>query len=423
VKRLDLEYDRLVTVEKMTPQQARATTFALDSVERTQFVYSRYARPRFMRGPLAGTIFVFKRYIQSMMFLMFSGDKRNLMRYLFASMLLGGMGGIPGYDDLKELIKAAYRYLGWGLDPEEEVRRYVMQWFNGQVPPDMILHGLARRGFGLPWLLDWVGSLATGRPGRGMLLPGPGVNVGAPILDRSKAITPGSLLPVEIGKLLQPQEDPNKVIAEQTQKAAGAVFSVGFNMYKAVMDNHHAITDLKRWERAVPRVAGAITKAYRTYTEERERGTRGGPASASTVLRYDVRDPEQFMEIIAQGLGYNTLRSSQEWDQRRLSQDHFAYLEMQRKQLYGQMDEAVNGGIPQEVAAVRKAIQDYNGRLTAEEKGMSISSEQIIASLRARARSRALQEQGLPTQRGAIPLARGIRELFPESVIDARRVR
>ena len=43
---------------------------------------------------------------------------------------------------------------------------------------------------------------------------------------------------------------------------------------------------------------GALSQAYRAYSEGRERG-RGGIHTASTIVPYDVRDPEQMMEVIA----------------------------------------------------------------------------------------------------------------------------
>ena len=172
VNRYSDEYQGLLNKGFSVPQ-ARSIITANHAVEQTQFVYARYARPRFMRGRTLGTLFVFKRYMQGVIMLMANNKKDVLPRYLLISMLLGGMGGIPGYDDLKELVEAAFKWLGYNTDPETEVRRYILQFTNGQVPPDMVLHGLARRGFGIPALLDALGSLATGRPGRGLLLPGP----------------------------------------------------------------------------------------------------------------------------------------------------------------------------------------------------------------------------------------------------------
>src|SRR6266576_6604430 len=53
-----------------TPAQAQAIVTANYVTEQTQFVYAREFRPRVMRGPLGATIFVFKKYLQSLAFML-----------------------------------------------------------------------------------------------------------------------------------------------------------------------------------------------------------------------------------------------------------------------------------------------------------------------------------------------------------------
>lgn len=423
------EYNTLVNEEKFSPQEARAILAANHATEESQFVYSRYARPRFMRGRLSGTLFVFKRYIQSVVMLLLNNKKDILPYYLLVAMAMGGLDGIPGWEDILGLAEAGLKLLGyWKKDPrynkdiKTEIRRYILQFTDGKIPPDMILQGFARRGWNVAHILDAMGSYATGRPGRGLAFPGPNENVPYPILDRSKAITSGPLLPVEIGKMMQPGQKTDKVIAEQTQRASGAVFSVGFNLYKAAFGSDLEGNDPKRWERAMPRAMGAVSKALRTYSEERSRGPRRGPASASTNLRYDVRDTEQVMEIIAQGMGYNTLRESQHMDIVLAQREHVQYIEGMQKLLYAQFHEAVKSQNRQEIDTVRSEMSKFNALVRGTPDALYlITAESLERSFMQRERERALQSQGLPTKIREFPIYRDIKSLFPENVIDIKR--
>jgi hypothetical protein len=145
--------------------KAAAVVSAIHAIDQTQFVYSKYARPRFMRGPLASTLFVFKTYMQKLLFMLGHNKADVLPRYLVIAMLMGGLGGVQGWDDFKTLIRAFARwFFGKDVDPEKLVREYVLQWFgkDSVLQPDLVLHGLARRGFGIPGLMDAAGSVFTG---------------------------------------------------------------------------------------------------------------------------------------------------------------------------------------------------------------------------------------------------------------------
>ena len=84
---------------------------------------------------------------------------------------------------------------------------------------------------------------------------------------------------------------------------------------------------------------GGVSKAFRTYTEGWERGA-GGVLGAPTITNYDPRDTEQLMEIIGLGLGYNNLRTAAAWDRIIAQQEHTAFIDMTRKGLMEQMNEA-----------------------------------------------------------------------------------
>lgn len=417
------EYNILTTVEGYTPAQARAIITALHIVEETQVVYGRYARPRLFRGRISGSVLIFERYMQAMIMQMVH-NKGSAARTLLLMALLGGLGGLPGYEDLKDIIKAVYKRMGFGSNPELDLRKWIIEQFDGKVEPDIILHGLARRGFGIPAMLDALGSLWTGNPGRGFEMAKPGVNVPAPVLDFSKSVGMGQIFPVQIGKLMEPQEKTDKIISEQAQRAAGAGWSIFFNLYKAIEDQKLEWTDQKRWEKAMPRQMGALSKAYRAYEEGRERTRSSGASGASTVVNYDVRDTEQLMEVIAKGLGYNVTREAVKWDFVMAKKEAEEHTNMERNGLVEQFFEAWSGKDQKEIGAVRDSILKFNEGIKGTEfKGYQITSKSLEASVEQRQRQRIGQEATLPMQKRQGPLIQHFKELYPEAkgVIDVRR--
>jgi hypothetical protein len=403
----------------LTEAEAAAVVTAAYATDQTQFVYAKYDRARFMRGKTAGTLLVFKKFMHSMLFLMGQNKADFLPRYLLVMMALGGAGGLPGYDDLRDMVRAlAFQLFGKDFNLDREIRKYVLQFFDGTVPPDIVLHGLARKGFGIPAIADLMGSA----PPRG-LSGEHSSNVPVPVLDRSRAISMGNIDPLHVGKLLGPEKDVNKMIAESTQSASGAVFSVAFNLYKAAMNPSGESGFLKRWEPGMPRALGDLSQAYRAYSEGRERSKGGGPNSAATVVPFDVRDTEQMMEVIAMALGYQPMRLQAKWDSILAKAEVTAFYNMTRNGLLQQYFEANRGGIPQEIEATLEKIRDYNDELPDWNRANVITPDVLKNSVTNRAREVNARESGIPTQRRNIGISREVDRLFPETTVDVRRVR
>jgi hypothetical protein len=255
------------------------------------------------------------------------------------------------------------------------------------------------------------------------MVPNAGVNVPFPVLDRSRALSMGTILPFELGKLMGPDvADEDKLLNDQIEKASGAVFSVGFNIYKALSDQHMKASDPKRWERAVPRALGAASRAYRAFSEGRERG-KGGPNAAPTVVPYDIRDPEQMAEIIALAMGYQTLRNAGKWDSILAHAEVQSFYDVRKKSLLESYFEATRGGNKTEVEKARDEIIQFNKDLPDSMKPQSITAEGLLRSIEGRARDAIAKERGTPTQLKKIPVSREIDRLYPEAQVDVRRVR
>lgn len=408
---------------RFTQAEAAAVVTAAHMVDETQFVYAKWARPRFMRGKLPGALLVFKKYMQSVLTLLGNNKSDTLPRYLLIAAALGGLGGIPGYDDFRDLIRAWFHWKGERVNLDHLVRQWVIA--HTKIPPDLVLHGFSRAGFGVPAIVDMLGGVAKGQPGsgRGLQTGEHSHNIPFPVLDRSKALSMGNILPFEVGKLLDVNKDVPNVIAEQTQKASGAVFSVGFNMYKmfqAIAKGDGG--DLKTYEKAMPRALASLSRAGRTTYEGRERG-KGGPAGAPTVTPYDIRDPEQMMEILSIGMGYQTLRQQSKWDSIMANAEVKGFFDLKRTTLLEQSYEARTSGNPKEIEAVNEAIKKFNLELPDFAKGKGIRADTVVDSMRQRTIARISKERGVPQKKEDVGISNYVHGLFPESTVDVRRPR
>lgn len=277
---------------------------------------------------------------------------------------------------------------------------------NGRQTADIVLNGIARQGYGIPALMDMIGGTV-------------GIDVPMPTFDRSKAISAGTLLPVELGKLFgPPTQDVDQVISSQAQKASGAVFGAGFNIYKALANKSHSWSDSKRWEKAVPRFLGSLAHSYRVGMEGRERTNTG-----STLVKFDVRDTEQLMEVIGIGAGYQPFRTSLQWDRVIAGRDAVKLWDIRREGLMKQFGNATLGQDKKEIDHVRGAIVEFNKGLPPEARGKAITADVLRQSVGTQARSRAAREAESSVRKSDIPILREVQKLYPESrAVSVRKV-
>ena len=123
-------------------------------VNQTHFMSGPDSRPKFMRGKL-GSLFLYKRYIQGLLFLTLNNKRDTGLGFLIIAMAMGGLGGIPGDEDLGEIARVlAYQLFGKDFSVDREVRRLMKAMGAEDHAADQVLHGSARMGFGVPWLLN-----------------------------------------------------------------------------------------------------------------------------------------------------------------------------------------------------------------------------------------------------------------------------
>lgn len=409
VQKHSLKYKQL-RGENWTEAQAAAYVTALDATHETQFRYGREFAPRFMQGGLLRTVFVFKTFITS--YMIFLGHYPTAMvRSLLMLGFLGGLMAQPGAEDIEGIVKmVGWRLFGKDWDVEKEVRKLVIQLAGederGRQMADFVLHGAARRGFGWPQFFDMLGGTV-------------GVDVPMPTLDRSRAVSGGTLLPVDFGVLFgPPTQSTEQKIADQTQKASGALFGAGFNIYKAIVNERLDVDDAKRYERAVPRFMGSVTRSWRYWNEGMERSQTGAP-----VVKFDTRDWEQLMEIAAVAAGYMPLRVSGYWDKTIAKRDEDKLWDIRRQMLMKQAANALRGGDEKEIEGIRTAITTFNETLPEDARGKAITKKSLDASIKMRERQRQATETGVPMKKSSVPIYQAIDRLYPDYESIVKKVR
>ena len=396
-----------------TQAEAEAILVAGHAVDQTQFMATQASRPRMMRGKL-GTVLLYKRYIQGLMFLTLNNKRDFMPRFLVIALLMGGLHGVPGYDDLAEIA----RLLGWWIfgkdfSADRELRRMMRSLgADEHIAADQVLHGSARMGFGVPWLLNLLASAAG---------QSPTVNqqTGAPSgPDLSRSLGAGPILPIEAGKLLGPPiNDPAQMFGEQSARAGGVMGQLAYNFYRAVASKDDP-ADFKRWELLMPRAAKNLSQAYRAYSEQKIRGKND-----TAIVQFDTRDPEHLGEILGMVGGFQPRRLTARWDELRDQSEQIKFQDVMRGMLLEQWAAAVRSQDPNEREKMRVATMEFNANLPQWARGFALTSDTIQKSVQMRIKTQATQEAGFAIQRGRIPLIQETQRLHPESVVDVRKVR
>lgn len=425
------EIARMVASGFYTQAEAEAVVMAAHIVDQTQFIASYEARPRVMRGKL-GSLFLFMKFLQGMLFANLNNKRDFLPRFVVLMLGVGGLMGIPGYDDLEEIAKViGWRLFGKNYNLSHEIHKFVKEVTGSDTAAEVALNGTARMGFGVPWIMDLLGQ-ASGM-WRMNKIPGTQRLEGG--IDMSRSVGTGLIVPVEWGKLFGPPLDPtDKVLGTSTVRSLGAMGSVANNMYKFA-SSKDSLTDMRRIELAMPRFARQWSKAFRAYQEGAYTTQKG-----DRVATVNVRDTEHLAELLNMGLGFQPTRLSRAWDQERNFQEIMHFLDMQRKILLDQRFAATkiknetkqkeeferveaairefNDGLPQWAKEDIKITKD--GKLTTA--GFQILEETKIRSMRARAKAQEARESGIPLRVGARGLRREMQRLYPAAtVIDGRK--
>jgi hypothetical protein len=142
--------------------------FATKAVAETQGIYNKANKPNWARGALGSTVFTFKQFTISYLEFLKRLPKRERALALGVLMLSAGLQGLPGADDLDDLIDTIAQSLGLDFQSKLQKTRFLNAAL-GEGGADFLLHGFSALP-GFP--LDVSARMSVGNllPGTGMLL-------------------------------------------------------------------------------------------------------------------------------------------------------------------------------------------------------------------------------------------------------------
>jgi len=214
-----------------------------------------------------------------------------------------------------------------------------------------------------------------------------------------------------------PTDNPDAAIARAAERGSGAAFGLGFTLFRALTDTRNSAA----WLKLMPRALGGLPKAYEALQTGQVTGPNGG-----AIVKFDVQDTEQMLEVLAMAAGVTPARMALEYDADREVYEVLQFWSLRRDAILRQLAETVRMKDMTERKSVLESIRYYNATLPKDPmyRGLRITSEMAVQSVKARNRNIRLQEMNIPARRGDRPVAEGIRRLYEgdPTVQDVRRV-
>lgn len=366
---------------------------AVANTNKLQNDYSLGNRVPFMRGDhgkfgwIMPVATIFMSFAQHMAFHAFGGYEAGLralareqgatprnrlggytMRIWLLTLLVAGLEGLPGFENLFDLLEGLYKKL-FGKSFRQDLREFAQDL---GVSPQLAMHGLGYNVFGF----DLSRSVGFGR-----MVPG------TDTFARSSADAVG-----ETGNLLFDLFGPFGGIAKL---GVEAVFS----------DKSWA--DLAT---RAPGAAGQVMSALR-WTEEGVRAPNG-----ARILRDretgELRDPYAW-EIAGKALGFNPTAVSESRTIRYAQLDMRLYWSQRREGLMDDAWKAFWRDDREAMADTMKAIKEYNSEIPQEfGPALRITGKDLIASRKTRMRALRAEEAQMPPEKRYRQLHKNVNESF-----------
>ncbi len=345
-----------------------------EAVQSTMFEYARWNKPLMMRGKKS-VVFVFMNFLQHALY--FAAHDQARARFLLTMLVAAGVQGLPGAEDILDLIdwSATWlkRILGMNnprVDTRLELRKLVKEI---GLDPDLAMYGLSRSSFGLSFLGDALG------------IPVPEVNM-------QSSLSMGRVVPgvEQFTNALLRGRSATDAIGQSAQNAAGATVGIGMALLQSITSN--SADEWKRWENALPISLKNISKAARWASRGKETNSLG-----DQLVEFDPEDTQQMAEIVAAGLGFAPTRLAKEREIDLAQKDMAQYYMTRRTTLMGQYFYARKANDREALADVRDRVKQFNS--TAPKPELRISNSDLARSFKQRLRSQRLREKGVSDQR------------------------
>jgi hypothetical protein len=359
---------------------------ARTAIDTTQFEYSNWNRPDFMRGKKS-VIFLFQLYMQNMLF--FISRDPGSARLLGMLLFFAGLQGLPFAEDIADLLDTMFSTKNRKFDVRKEAREFIETL---GMDPDLLLHGTSHYGFGMSWIGDQLGL-----PG----IPEPNLS-GSLSMGR---VVPGFEALADLGgaAIGQPLPDFEHTLMDFQEGAAGALFAVPMNILRAFY--YDSPYTWKRMELAMPSAARSISRSIRYATEGVETTTGGSP-----VLEFDLTDSKTQADIMLQSLGFSPTAVTNAQRQRAKMKEVEMFYTARRAMLLADYAYARQSGDPESIRGMLDAITQYNRDVPYREMG--IKRSEISTSFKRRAANRRKAEHQLPMAERYIRLTRETGDAF-----------
>lgn len=140
--------------------------FAINTIAETQGVYNKGNRPNWARGPVGATLMTFKQYSVSYVEFLKRLPPKERAIAIAVLIVAAGVQGLPGADDLEDVVDTIAQSLGYNWNSEREARLFAQRVL-GDTLGEMVTSGVS----GIPGVpLD-----VSARLGVGNLIPGTSV--------------------------------------------------------------------------------------------------------------------------------------------------------------------------------------------------------------------------------------------------------
>lgn len=357
------------------------------------FENERWARAPFLRGKASAAL-LFQSFVQNQLY--FVARNPGSSRFLVSMLLLAGVMGLPGADDLADLLEAAITKLNKELgmkNPKVQLRTEMRDMLNDLgANPDLVLHGLSQDSFGL----GQVGEL-TGIP--------------IPHFDLSASVGMGNLIPfTDIPSRVMGGSDAGETLLQTASEAGGASGNLVEDYYRSLFSKEP--NDWKRIERLLPMMSMRnLSKAARYAVQQKEQMANG--VVVANFTPYDIRNG---LEIFGQALGFPITKVNQGWEREFAKADMVNFYKTYQQGIQRQMNIAYMQEDREAIADAREAYQVYNSQVPYPE--MKIKPADAREAVRAYIVTQMKAEAGVAGQAKYRRLLKSVSEEYPDPYSD-----
>ena len=300
-----------------------ARAVASRAVDATQGDYAQYNRPAFFRGGLQSFIYMYKQYPIMMVQLLKNMNYEGRIIMLGSLLLLSGVRGIPGSDDILDIVDGIAQRLGLRMGSiEKEFARLTKEVFGAELAEE--INPIIMRG-----LLDhFTGWSFSNRLGLGDIVPGTG--------------------------LLKPSATKQELLREVVNIAgAPTSFLVGSleyftNTIPGVVTGRSSLSSL---------MTDAPVRAVKNFGEALKFQDTGAILDSKG---YVVAKNVTAWEIMGKALGWYPSRAQAQMDWMMADSQEQAYMSMIKTEAVRRAVSARLSGDPEAEKSVKEYIKDWN---------------------------------------------------------------